>query len=62
MFLKVMGINSMGCELLKAVGLLVVLLDLAKLQLKNHNKKTVFVLKLDSQFFAIRKPLDLDIL
>jgi len=45
-----MGINSMGCELLKAVGLLVVLLDLAKLQLKNHNKKTVFVLKLDPSF------------
>jgi len=57
-----MGIVSISSKLLKTVGLLFVRLDLAKLRLRNHNKKTVFVLKSESQFFALRKPLDLDIL
>jgi len=34
----VMGIDSICSKLLKTVGLLAVRLDLAKLQLKNHNK------------------------
>jgi len=48
MFLKVMGIESIGGKLLKTVCLLVVRLDLAKLRVKNHNKKKVFGLKSES--------------
>jgi len=36
MFLEVMGIDSICSKLLKAVGLLAVRLDWAKLRLKKH--------------------------
>jgi len=36
LYLKVMGIISIGRKLLKTVGLLAVRLGLAKLRLKNH--------------------------
>jgi len=42
MFFKVMGIDSIFSKLLRTVGLLAVRLDLAKLRLKNHKKKSIF--------------------
>jgi len=42
MFLKVIGINSICSKLLKTVGLLAVRLNLTKLRLKNHKKKSIF--------------------
>jgi len=41
----VIGIVSIGSQLLKTVGLLAVRLDLAKLQLKNRKKKEYFLTK-----------------
>jgi len=38
LYLKVMGIISIGRKLLKTVGLLAVRLGLAELRLKNHQK------------------------
>jgi len=42
MFLKVMGIDSICSKLLNTVGLLAVRLNLTKLRVKNHKKKSIF--------------------
>jgi len=50
-FLKVIGIVSIGNKLFKTVGLLVVRLGLAKLRLKNWKEKSNFWLKCESRIF-----------
>jgi len=48
------GIVSLRCQLLKTVGLLSVRLDLAKLQLKNRKRSSIFFRNSESYFYYLK--------